>query len=49
MVKSLLSKAGDVGSIPGRGTRIPHAEEQLSLRAMTTEPSHAAKDTVCCS
>ena len=27
----------DVGSSPGRGTKIPHATGQLSLRATTTE------------
>ena len=30
MVKNLPSNAGDVGSIPGQGMRIPHATEQLS-------------------
>ena len=37
MVKNLPSNAGDVGSIPGRGTKIPHAVGQLSLRVTTTE------------
>ena len=37
MVKNLLSNAGDAGSIPGQGTKIPHAVGQLSLRATTTE------------
>ena len=32
-VKNLLYKAGDTDSIPGRGTKIPHALEQLSLQA----------------
>ena len=32
------ANAGDVGSIPGQGTKIPHAVEQLSLRASGTEP-----------
>ena len=31
-VKNLLYKAGDTGSIPGQGTKIPHALEQLSHR-----------------
>ena len=31
------SKAGDAGSIPGQGTKIPHAAGQLSPRASTTE------------
>ena len=39
-VKNLPWNAGDLGSIPGWGTRIPHAEEQLSLRAATAEPAH---------
>ena len=29
------------GSIPGQGTRSPHAIEQLSLGAMTTESLHS--------
>ena len=32
------SNAGDAGLIPGRGTKIPHAAEELSPRATTTEP-----------
>ena len=36
--KNLPSNAGDMGLIPGRGTKIPHATGQLSLRATTTEP-----------
>ena len=39
-VKNLPWNAGDLGSIPGWGTRIPHAEEHLSLRAATAEPAH---------
>ena len=34
---SLPSCAGDAGSIPGRGTRIPHAAGQLGPRATTRE------------
>ena len=30
MVKNLPYNAGDMGSIPGQGTKIPHAGEQLS-------------------
>ena len=39
MVKNLPAKAGDTGSSPGpgRSQKIPHAAEQLSLRATTTE------------
>ena len=43
MVKNLLYNAGDAGSIPGQGTKIPHAAGQLSLRATTTEPAHLNK------
>ena len=35
MVKNLPSNAGDVGSIPGQGTKIPHATGQLRPRAAT--------------
>ena len=38
VVKNLPSNAGDAGSIPGRGTKIPHAVGQLSLHTATTEP-----------
>ena len=34
MVENLPSSAGDVGSIPGWGTKIPHA----------TKPTHSNKD-----
>ena len=40
VVKNQPSNAGDMGSIPGRGTKIPHAAGQLSLHAATTEPTH---------
>ena len=35
MVKNMPSNAGDVGSLPGRGTKIPHNAGQLSPRATT--------------
>ena len=38
VVKIPLRNAGDVGTIPGRGTRILHAVGQLSPHATTTEP-----------
>ena len=38
MVKNLPSNAGDVGLIPGQGTKIPHSVGQLSLHAAITEP-----------
>ena len=37
-VKIPLCNAGDVGTIPGQGTRILHAVGQLSPHATTTEP-----------
>ena len=40
MVKNPPSNAGDTGSIPGQGTKIPHAAGQLSPRAITTELAH---------
>ena len=39
VVKNPPSNAGDVGSIPGEGTKIPHAVEQLSWSAATAEPA----------
>ena len=37
VVKNLPASAGDTGSSPGLGTKIPHAVGQLSLRATATE------------
>ena len=37
VVKNPPYNAGDVGLIPGQGTKIPHATGQLSPRATTTE------------
>ena len=37
VVKNPPYNAGDAGSIPGQGTKIPHAAGQLSLCATTTE------------
>ena len=37
VVKNPPYNGGDAGSIPGQGTRIPHAMEQLSPHATTTE------------
>ena len=33
-VKDLPFNTGDMGSIPGRGTKIPNATDQLSLHAL---------------
>ena len=41
MVKNPPSIAGDAGSIPGWGTKIPHATGQLSLQTATTKPAHS--------
>ena len=38
MVKNPPANAGDSGLIPGWGTKIPHAAEQLRPGATTTEP-----------
>ena len=38
VVEDLLSIAGDMGSIPGQGTKIPHAEGRLS--PITTTKTH---------
>ena len=39
MVKNLPANAGNTGSIPGPGTKSPHAAEQLSPCVTTTEAS----------
>ena len=38
VVKNLPWNAGDVSSIPGQGTKIPHATEQLSQHITAREP-----------
>ena len=38
VVKNPPYNAGDADSIPGQGTKIPHAAGQLSPSATTTEP-----------
>ena len=37
MVENPPYNAGDAGLIPDRGTKIPHAVEEISPRATTTE------------
>ena len=37
LIKNPPSNAGDVGSIPGQGTKIPHAVGQQSPHTATTE------------
>ena len=39
VVKNLPTNAGDMGSIPGWGTKISHAMGQLSPCASTSEPT----------
>ena len=47
VVKNLPRNAGDLGLIPGQGTKSSHAVEQLSLHATATEkPSQCSKDPV---
>jgi len=41
VVKNLPSNAGDVGSISGQGTKIPHAAGQWSLWAASAELEHS--------
>ena len=38
MVKNPPSNAGDVGLIPGQGTKIPHAAGQLSPHSSARAP-----------
>ena len=40
MVKNLSCNAGDVDSIPGQGTKIPHAVEQVTRQQL--ESPHTA-------
>ena len=44
VVKSLPSYAGDVSSIPGSETKIPHAAGQLSLSPTAREPMGCNED-----
>ena len=45
MVKNLPSNAGDIGSIPGPGTKIPRASGQLSPHTITAEPEFSGAHT----
>ena len=40
VVKNPPCVAGDMGSIPGQGTKIPQASEKLSLQVAATEPAN---------
>ena len=39
MVKNLTCKAGDIGTIPGQGNKIPYTMWQVSPSATITEPA----------
>ena len=43
MVKNPPSGAGDIVFIPGQGTKIPRAGEQLSPRTAAAEPEHQTR------
>jgi len=45
VVKNLPSNAGNVGLIPGQGTKIPHIEGQLSQGEATRESPCTAMKT----
>ena len=49
VVKNPPSNAGDVGSIPGWGTKLPPAAGQLSPRATTKEALCATATEPACS
>ena len=46
VVKNPPSNAGDMSLIPGRGTEIPCAVEQLNPRATTRESVHTAQNPI---
>ena len=46
VVKNPPANAGDVGWIPGWGTKIPQASEERSLSAIIREPLSCNKDPV---
>ena len=46
VVKNPPCNAGDVGSIPGQGTKIPNAMKEPSPQAATTEPACHNKNLV---
>ena len=41
VLKNPPANAGGAGSSPDRGTKIPHATEELSPPAATTEPTYS--------
>ena len=40
VIKNPSCNAGDTGSIPGQGSKIPHSTGQLSPCTATAEPIH---------
>ena len=47
VVKNLPSNAGDVGSTPGQGTKIPNAVGQLSWVPQLLSPRASTREAVC--
>ena len=48
VVKNPPFNAGEMGSFPGCGTRVPYTMEQLSLSSTTTEPmGSTTRESVC--
>ena len=43
-IKNLPASAGNMGSIPGEGTKMPRVSGQLSPHAMTESPHSTDKD-----
>ena len=48
VVKNSPSNAGDVGLMPGCGSKIPHAKGQLSLCTATREKLVCGKEDPVC-
>ena len=48
VVKNPPSNAGDMGSVPGRGTNIPHAAGQLSPFATLPSLHASMREPACC-
>ena len=46
VVKNPLCNAGNTGSIPDQGTKIPHAKEQLGPFAVITDPMLESPSTI---
>ena len=47
VLKNPPYNAGGEALIPGQGTKIPHATEQLDPHVATTELLHHSEDTTC--